>query len=380
MSLPKVTILFSTDNLLPDIDAVDGIMGICATVSDVGLINVPKQVFSLADAVSQGFTLADEPFMYRAIKEFYSELVGNQELWVMGTADTQTMAQTLDHTDEESALKLVKAAEGKIRVLGILRTPDGGYDAGNEFFDTDVEAAVLAAKNFAVAQAAPARYLRILIEGRINDEDSLDIYSPEDSSNGYAGVVMGGTVADGSASVGLALGRLSKYAAHIKIGKVKNGPLSVPTIYVGTKEIKDLPALESLHDRGIISFMKHPQKAGFYFGIDHMASNDDFRILVHGRVIDKAALIAHATYIEELESEVDTNEDGSMKEVDVKHLEGVIKQNINSFMGDQISGVTVYIDPNQDIVNTSTTAVKLRIRPKGYNTFITVDLGLTATV
>lgn len=380
MSTPKVTILYSNGNLLPDVAAIDGIAGICATVDTVGLINVPKVVYNLTDAEDKGYTEAEEPFMHRLLKEFYSELAGNQELWVMGTADTQTMAQTVDSTDEDGALKLVKAAEGKIRLLAICRKPDSGYDGGSSFFDTDVEATVLESKAFAEAQLSALRPLRILIEGRVIDETSVDIYEPKTSENGFAGVVVGGTEADGSASVGLLLGRAVKYGAEIKVGKVKNGPLSVTAIYIGATPLKEFVALEALHGKGVISFMKHPQKAGFYFGIDRMCSIDDYRLLANGRVIDKAALIAAATYVEELESEVDTNDDGTIKEIDVKHLEGVIKQNIDAFMGDQISGVTVYINPNQNIINTSTLDVKLRIRPKGYTTFIDIDLGLTATV
>lgn len=380
MSFPKVTILYSTNNLLKDIAAVDGIAGIVATVDTPELIGVAKQVFSLADAVDKGITQADEPFMYAIVAEFYKEVGGNQELWLMGIAETMTMAQALDHSDETAAIKLTKAAEGKIRLLGVLRKPDGGYDGGADFFDSDVEAAVTAAQTFATAELAAARPLRILIEGRIMDEDSLTIYQPKDSNAGAAAVVLGSTVADGRQAVGLVLGRAVKYGAEVKIGKVANGPLNITAAYIGSKAIGEVVALETLHGKGIISFMKHPQKAGIYFGVDRMASTADDRLLAYGRVVDKAALITFATYVEELENEVDVDAEGKMAELDAKHLENVLEQQINVNMGNQISGVSVVIPRGQIIIPGNTVEVKLRVQPKGYNTFINVDLGLTASL
>ena len=379
MSFPKVSVQYSNGNLLQSIDAIDGIAGIVATVATVGLIGVPKQVFSLADAESKGFTLLAEPFLYNILKEFYTEVGGTQELWVMGTAETMTMASALTITDLTGAIRLVNAAEGKLRLLGVCRKPALAYVPGTEFLDLDVALAITASKTFCQAQLAALRPLRVLVEGRVANESSLVVYQPSTASNGFAGVVLGGAQANGTASVGLVLGRAVKYSAEVKIGKVANGPLSIANAYIGTKHIKDVPALETLHDKGYITFIKHPQKAGIYLGIDKMCSTDDYRLLAYGRVVDKAAIIAAATYVEQIESEVDVNPaTGRIAEIEIKHLEAVIRQQIEAGMGDQISGLQVIIDPNQDIINTSTLLVQLRVIPKGYTSFIIVDLGLKA--
>lgn len=377
MYLPRVTVLYSNGNLLADIAAIDGIAGIVATVVTPALIGAVHTVFNLADAETKGYTEAAEPFIYRHIKEFYSEVGGNQELWIMGTADTMTMADALDDTDETGAKKLIKAANGKIRVLGICHKPAAGYNPGADFFDADVAASLLAAKTFCDARLAELVPVRILVEGRVIDDTSDTIFQPKTANVGYAGVVVGGSKPDGSASVGAALGRAVKYAAHIKIGKVANGPLAIATVYIGSKALKDVLNLDALHGGGIISFMQHPNKAGFYFGVDRMASTDDYRLLAYGRVVDKAAIIAAAVYIEELESEVDVI-DGKIPEIDIQHLQGRLEQSIKTGMGEQISSVSIYIDPTQNIINTSRLVVKLRIQPKGYTSFIDVDLGLNA--
>ena len=380
MSFPKVTILYSTNNLLKDIAAIDGIGGILATVATIGLIGVPKQVFSLNDAEAQGFTLIDEPFIHNQLQEFYTEVGGNQELWIMGTAETMTMAQALDVTNLNAAGKLTLAAQDKIRLLGVLRKPAVGYAPGTDFLDADVSAAVTAAKTFAQAQLVLNRPLRILIEGRIAVETSIVVFQPSTASNGYAGVVLGSSVAGGAQCVGLCLGRAVKYGAHIKVGKVANGPLSINAGFIGTKALSTVPGLEALHDKGFISLMKQPQKAGIYFGVDRMASTDDMRLLAYGRVLDKAAIITFATYVEELESEVDTAEDGTMLPLDAKHLENVLKQQISTNMGDQISNSDVIIPLGQVIIPGNLIHIKLKIQPKGYSTFITVDLGLVASI
>lgn len=380
MSLPRVSVLFSNGNLLQDIAAIDGIAGLCATVVTPGLIGVVKAVYNIDDAIAKGYTEAAEPFIYRHLKEFYGELNGNQELWVMGTADTQTMADVLDNTLATSAKKLTLAADGKVRLLGVARKPAAGYAAGANFIDTDVSAALTKAKVFAEARLAELRPLRILIEGRIATEASSTILSVKDADIDYAGVVLGGSLPDGTASVGLALGRAVKYGAEIKMGKVANGPLSIDTAYIGSKTVKELVNLEALHDAGFISFMSHPNKAGVYFGVDRMANTKDYRLLVYGRIVDKAAVIAAATYMEELESEIDVDADGKLSELDIAHLRGRLEQQINVAMADQISGLSILIDPNQNIINTSKLKVKLSVRPKGYATNIEVDLGLSAPV
>lgn len=379
MSLPSVSVTYSNGNLLKDITTIDGICGLVATADQPANIGVAKQVFSLADAEDKGITLADEPFLHGIIKQFYTELGGKIALWVMGTAETDTMAQVLDHTDPESAVKLIVAAGGTIRLLGVCRKADSGYDPGPAFLDSDVEAALTASQTFCQAQLALLRPLRVLIEGIISDEDSLDILQPKDMSIDYAGVVLGNDTAGVHAGVGIALGRAAKYGAHIKLGKVANGALSISNAFIGTKNIKSLVSLEALHDKGFISFMVHPQKAGIYFGRDLMANSADYRYLTHGRLVDKAAVIAALTYVEQIEDDVFVNAtNGNIDEIEIKHLENVIKHQINVGMGEQISGLDVSIASNQDILNTSTLAVQLRIIPKGYLTYITIDLGLKA--
>lgn len=376
--LPKVTLLYSNGNLLQDIDNLDGVAALVGTGSTSGLLGVPKVVYNLADAVTQGFTELAEPAMYRHLKEFYGEVGGNQELHIMIVADTTTMAQMLTDTNESGAKKLLRSADGRPRLLGVFRMPGSGYNGGTDFIDSDVSAALTSSKTFGDARLSEQSPVRIIIEGRVQNASAPNVLTPKNSTNPWAGVLLGGTLNDGSASVGLLLGRAVKNPAHIKIGKVANGALSIDTCFIGTKVPKEVTNLATLHGAGFISFMNQPQKSGFFFGIDRMASTDDYRLLAYGRVIDKAAIIASAVYVEELEGEVDVEADGKISPLDLKYLETRITQQINLSMGSQISGLQVYINPAQDIINTNKLTVKLRVIPKGYKSFIDVDLGLLA--
>ncbi len=487
--LPKVTVDYSDGNLLQDVVVLDGIVGLCGSGNTPSMLGVPKTVQNLADAVEQGFTEADEPVAYRHIAEFYGELGGNQELHVMLVPKTMTMTQMLTTTNDNGANKLLIDAEGKIRLLAVFRSPDTGYNPGSDFIDSDVGTAILASKVFCEARLAVLDPIRVIIEGRVVNEEvlatanylyttpgtvgntttlkvteldgtvvTLGLYTviggdvnnndatgmraainlltathgykasgaganvivtcrkgtgidgnsfvlsalntgtvagtitqftggsstvantltPKTSSNGFAGVCLGGTLPDGSASVGVLLGRAAKYRAHIKVGKVANGPLSISSAYIGSKPIKKVLNLGTLHGAGFISFMKQPQKAGFYFGLDRMASVTDYRLLVYGRVVDKAALIAIAVYVEELESEVETNDDGTIDSLALSGMENRIEQQVLLVMGASISGFKAYINPNQLLIGTDSLSLKLRVQPKGYKSFINIDLGLTA--
>lgn len=376
MSLPKITLLYSNGGLLPDV-AVQDVPAIVGTVATVGLQGTTKIVYNLDDAVAQGYTEGAEPFMYRHIREFYAELGANYKLYVLGLSDTVTMTSMLDNTNNNGAKKLTTFAEREISLLAVCRKPPGGYSGGANLIDADVNTAITNAKVFAEARLAELAPLRVLIEGRVQNPLAANTLVPKNSTNGFTGVILGGSLNDGSASVGLALGRAVKYGQHIKLGKTANGPVSLLNCYVGTALIKDVANLATLHGDGFISFMQHPGKAGFFFGIDRMCSLDDYRFLAHGRVVDKAARIAAAIYAERIESEVETEAGGVVASHVVIDLEKQIEQAINVQMAEQISEVNAIIAANQNIINTSKLVVKVRVRPLGYSSFIDVELGLT---
>jgi len=384
MPYPGVQINVSNGNVSRPVVG-DGVGAIIATALVSGNIGVVNQVYNLKDAETKGYTAVAEPFIHQFLAEFYTELGGNQLLYVLGVADTMLMKDMVDSTNANGISKLQNAAAGAITVIGVLRKPATGYDAGTGFLDKDVQDAVLGSLPLCTALQLKNTPVRLLIEGRIANENVANTFTPNTSANGFAAVVLGATAPDCSAAVSLALARACKYGVNVKLGSGQNGPLSVTQLYVGTKTIEERIDIETLHDAGFMTFQVRPGAAGYYFGVDNMCSTDDFKILAHGRTIDKAQRIAAAAYLPNIETDIAIDADGSPKDIDCIALEKQGEQSVLANMGNQISGVKVTIDPTQgaggnSIITTSTLNAELAIQPKGYLTWIRINMGLTAQI
>lgn len=378
MSYPGISTTVSTTGIASAVEILDGVGAIIATADAVGNIGVVREVYSLADAESKGYTLAAEPFIHGILDELYSELGGNQRVFVLGTDEDTSMASVVGVNNEDGLLKVIRYSEGLANLYVVARKPPVAYDAGDDFLDADVSAAVLACKPLCLAQQQKNYPIRVLFEGRIADEDAASVYAPKTATNGFAGVVLGSATSGGRQAVGTVLARCLKYKAHVKIGSGANGALSLPNVFIGTRELKDRIDIETLHDAGFITFMKRPGSAGFYFGIDNMCSQDDFKILVHGRIIDKAVRVTASAYTPSIETEVELDDDGSIKDSDAFYLEQLLTQAIRTSLNGQISNVQVIVDATDTtFVSTHKLAVKVRVLPLGYLTYIEIDMGLT---
>ncbi len=380
MSFPQVKVNVANGNLMQSVAVLDSVPALMLTVSTEELVAKTQEVYSLTDAESKGYTAEAEPFAHHLIEEYYNELGGNQRLFIFGTAASMTMAEALTATEANGVSKLLRDGRGDINLIAIARKPQTGYQPGTAFLDSDVSVAVTACRTVGEAMQTANTPVRFIIEGRVANAGKTNDYKPQDATNGYACVLLGGTSPDGSAAVSVLLARACKYGSHIKVGNGQNGVLSVQQVYIGADKYEDRVDMETLHDAGFLTFMHRPGSAGYYFGRDNMCSKDDFRILVHGRVIDKAQRIAAATYAPYIETGITMNADGTVNATEAADIENTLEQAVLAAMGDQISQVRVYVDLNQDIINTSTINIQLRIMPLGYLTWITVSLGLAATL
>lgn len=383
---PSVSIILANGNIGGSVNTTDGITGVVITGSGTGTVALlaPKKVFSLADAETQGFTVTAEPIANRIIKEFYSiDGTLGIPLYIMLTAETTLITSLCDKDNANGIAKLVDFANGSIRLLAIGRKPGVAYvPASEEFIDVDVIEAVANAKAFVADRFAKIQPLRIILEARINDEDNATIFLPNTAGANAVAFAIGGTVNDGSASLGLILGRKAAVPVQRNIGRVKDGALPATAMFIGSKKIEAYAGLGELIDGGYITFTNYPQKAGYYISDDPMAvaETDDYRFLTNCLVIDKASIIAYQTYIEELKDDVDLDSSGKIEPIILSHLEATIENNISLAMSANISGTPrAFIDPTQNLASGSKLKVQLRIRPKGYLKEIEVDLGFGIT-
>lgn len=376
MAFPGIKIEVTNGNLQQAIGVSDGTPCLAATATQAGSINVLHRVYNLQDAEQKGYTEAKEPFIWGLIKEFYQELGGNKLLYVYGTAETATMADVLNVTKADGVRRAFTESNGEINLVAVARKPASGYNAGTGFLDTDVAAAVTASKALAQAQQEANTPVRIFIEGRVANAATVNTYQPKQQTNGYAAVVLGGTKGDGSAAVGLALARAVKYPAHVKLGNGQNGSLSVSQLYLGDVPFEKRNDMETLHDAGFLTFHSRPGAGGYYFGVDNMCSVDDYRILAHGRVMDKAQRVVALAYLPYIENSVPAKDFETVK----TNYEKILEAALQTAMGGQMSDVKVSISADQDIVNTSMLNVDVQVFPLGYLTWINVKMGLTAKI
>ena len=359
MPFPGVNVNVGNGNLLRQIAVLDAVPALMVTVETQALVAAFMEVYSLADAESKGFTEAAEPFAHKLLEEYYNELGGKQRLFLFGMDASMTMAEALTASEANGVSKLLRLGLGDINLVAIARKPAQNYNPGTAFLDAD---------------------LRLFIEGRVADASKTNAYKPNEATNGFAGVVLGGTANDGSAAVSLALARACKYGAHIKLGSGENGALSASQIYIGTDKLEDRVDMETLHDAGFITFMHRPGSAGYFFGVDNMCSKDDFHILVHGRVIDKVQRIAVEAYQPYVENGIRMEQDGSINATEAADIEAALKAAILAAMSEQISQVEVNVPLDQDVINTSSLSVEVKVMPLGYLSWITVNLGLAANL
>ncbi|AWG24820.1 DUF2586 family protein [Flavobacterium kingsejongi] len=379
---PGVTVAVTSGNLQRPVPVLDGIAGIMGTAYTVANIGVVKTVYGYDDAVEKGYTPELEPFLNKQLREFYNELGGTQEVWVLGVEDTMLLKDMVSTTNANGLKKLLAVSRGRVNMPYICRKPDATYTPPVAFLDKDVSDAVTASKALCQYQQKINQPIRLLIEGRVVDVDQANTFMPATASNTYVGVVLGGSLADGSASGSVALARAIKYGAHVKIGNGQNGALTITPVFIGDRPLEEFfpEELDNLSDAGYIIFHHRDGAAGYYFGIDKMAGNDDFEILAYGRMMDKVQRIATATSMPFVETSVRMNPDGTINDADAQYLEDLIKTAILAGTEAQLSAVDVIIPTAQNIINTSTLSIQVKIQPLGYLTWINITMGLTTNL
>lgn len=395
MGLPGVTITVENGALGTVAFTNDAIAGMILSggAAPSGLaLNTPKKIFSLAEAEAVGITAdydtTNSVHAHRQIKEFYSQGGNGLPLWISVVVNTVTMEDICDKA-EEYAKKLLDAAAGEIRILGITRKPDANYDPEvADGIDPDVN---LAAVNL---QALLADYEDAfipaigIIEGRaLEAENYGDLVDYKSASLNRVAILLSSSeeaivssVHDKSASVGLLIGRLASDPVQRKCSRVKTGALAISQGYLSNgSKVDAVSYIEDLHDKGYIAMRTFAGKTGFYFTGDPTCTiiTDDYAFLSRRRVINKAIMIAYQTYVEEIENEVLVDTAGKLHPGMVKEWQAKIDNQVNSQMTaeGEISSFRSFIDPDQNVISENKVAIVLRIRPVGYATDIEISLG-----
>lgn len=366
-------------------DAVAGLIVSGTAPSGLALATA-KQIFTLEEAEAVGITEAYDTTnttdAWKQIKDFYDRAGSGAELWIMVLAKTVTMATACDKAND-IAKKLLNAAAGRIRLLGICRVPDAGYEPVlTDGIDGDTNAAVLTMHALAEEFADNFKPFRGLVAARAFTGTPADLKDFRTNTNNRVGVVLGQTKSGSlNGSVGFALGQFVNRPVQRNIGRRKDGDVGLIAAYMsnGISTETYEASWGAIHNKGYIFFRKFPNKSGYFFNDDPSCSDksDDFSSLARGRVMDKAHVIAADTYFEEINDDIEIDEQGYMAPAVVKSYQQKIVNAISSnMMPGNISGVTCEIDPVQNLLASDKVQIKrLGIRPKAYAKTIAVPIG-----
>ena len=364
MPFPGVKVDVSTGNLLASINVPDAVPAVIGS-------SYPEGVTRLYSAEEYSWSKSDN-----VVGEFYAEVGGNTPLLCAGIASWSI---------DKVAAMVSTLLQGypDVNLIAIGEGPSSHTFTQHGALCDDVVSLVTQLKPVLEARQAAGTPARVFLGGHVDLTKGEEItFSPKGAGNGYVGIVLGNAGVENSTrpAVGTALGRATKIAAHVKIGDGRLGPLAIEDVYFGAKSYDEVGTsrVEQWHDAGFITFMRRPGLEGWYFGVDNMCTNDDFAILAHGRVVDKAQRIVIATYMPYVESSLSMSDSGSIDAAEAEAMAKTLESQLRVQMGEEVSNVKVVIPTEQDLVNTHTLQVQVSVLPLGYNTWINVSIGLVS--
>jgi hypothetical protein len=174
-----------------------------------------------------------------------------------------------------------------------------------------------------------------------------------------------------------AAARLSKVAPSQEIGAVEDGPLSGVVSLV-----RDERATEGLDAGRFVTARTIVGRQGYYItrGRIMASAGSDYSLWTNARVMDIASAVARNSALRFLNSKVAVNANGTIQETAAKAIEGYIEAGLRGELTqkDDAVDVSVAVDRAVNILSTGLLKLRVRVRPFGYASDITVELGFTS--
>ncbi len=370
----------------------DGIMGMIlagpgATTIGPKLITNFEKIFEAEIDGGFGLTKDQDLDAIDQIKAFYTTAPIGTQLFVTLVDPATKMSDALQSSnpepEEENAApqkdnsaiaNLLSFAEGAIKMWGISLTAGNAVD--------EINSAVTLAHDVCEKAALIHRPCRALIGAFGFSSDVQSLPSFKNSDKNRVGAVLGAANTNGYPALGLTLGQFANRPVQRKISRVKDGSLPLDKAYLSDgKPVEDYrSAFQAIHEKNYIFFRTYQEKSGYFYNSDVACTeqNDVFGFLAMGRVIDKAHRIAYATFINEIEDDLDVDTNGFLSPVVVKGYQQKITSALEVAMAGEVSGVEAFVDGAQNILQSNKVSVNIFIRPKGYSSEIQVNLGFLA--
>ena len=386
----SVNIVLANGQLGGTIQTNDGIVGMMLTgKTEPGYaVGTPILVTSMTAVADAGITKVENGFAYKNLVEFYNQAGSGAQLYLMLVPNTMTVADMADNTNASGVKKLLDYAGGKIKVVGLMSDDVAIAAAGGVITVTNGlnEDVYTAANNMAVTAEQyfyNHKPLRAIIGGTSYNGVAADLQDMRaGTTNNRTAILIGDTKGGAGACLGMAMGVVASVPVQRKISRVRSGALKNNAAYLGTGAYESVAGTSTvIAALGYITFTTYANTSGYFFSGDPMcaATTDDYSMLARGRVIDKAHILAYTTFVQVVDDEVPVNTDGTLDAGFCKWLSQQIVNQVNNTMtaNKEISNISCYIDPAQNILSTNLLNVVLSITPVGYATVIVVSLGFS---
>lgn len=362
--------------------------------------NEVKRIFRPEDLEPYGITEDSTNDNYRLAYWHVSEAF---RLAPNGTLYVQLGVPASDGTTAATIVSAFNQAEDKLRLFAAVKST-------TELSATEVEAFQSALDSIFVSEVQPIRCVVTFKKeatGLLPDFSADDNYRVMvDVANDLTAGGLAKSIFDGSlgmcGAAGTFLGQLLRLSVHQK-PSWREYPVNgsgrwelLGDINGASVETKTTAEIEAYSTEGLNLVVRTRRATDAYISNARMAgdTSDDYAIITHGRVIDKAATLAYDSLITALDSPVYVDPTtGFMTAETVAQIEQRAYDAINNNMvigkaGTNVELVvdpatgslpieSVYVDPTQNVLQTEKVVVQIRLIPVGAAKFITVDIGLT---
>jgi len=138
--------------------------------------------------------------------------------------------------------------------------------------------------------------------------------------------------------------------------------------------------LDTLNTKGYLFLRAHVGVSGAYVNDSHGAvtSTSDFAFIENNRTIQKGKRLIRVALIPDLNRPLTVDGDGKLSPDTVKYFENKTARPLDTMQAEgELSGYTVTIDPDQDVLSTSLLSIQVKLQPRGVARNITVSIGFT---
>lgn len=400
---PQVQIENIVGNLGGTLSTADGV---CLLVHNApAAYAYTEQVFTSLEQVEQaGITKANDAsnsfLLWEHAKDFYT-LNPFGELHFLRVPETTTCTQlfTTGHASNTLLQNYLASKSGRVKIIGVSIVP--AIETHTTSISPDVQAAIPLAQLFSQAEYTRLRPCEIVFEGRKFAGTASAALDLRALNSGNVSVVVAraknraaeiGSLANNYAQIGLFLGSLAAIHVGRNVGRVRTGAL--PNVQAAAFSGGQTPYvdfndgdLNMLSDKGYIFMDSYPAVSGWFWVDDHTCTlpNRTDAYIYLNRTAHKAARIAVQTYVDRLKDEFRVDKTtGRLPAIVVQSLQNELQKAIEREMLNnpdptrdvEISGVTVRIDPNQNILASGKIVARLQIVPLGIARIIETQVQL----